>query len=376
MKVIFTIDSLQQGGAEQSLASLIRCFPPETEVMVLYFFPKHDLLPEFQSLNIRLVNAGLTSKQQWWKGMQFLQKQIREFQPDGVVSCLYWSNQVSRLVCKRMNIPLIGTLVSDSYSERRTDSFHFKRKLAFQIYHLLDRITSGIPQKWIANSESIKKSNAVTLGLDLNKIEVVYRGRDVDIFSAWSAPQKPPFRFVFIGRLLETKGLKELIKAFHQHIQKHENVQLEIFGDGPYRNTLEQLIQSLNLQSIVIMHGRVKDAWKKLYQAHCFVFPSWYEGFSGALVEAMMTGIPIIASDIPMNLEAVTNHETATIFKVGDEKDLLNKMDVILSDYPNAVRMGNTARTQAMMRFNQHSISKQYHQILEHSFMDQKNSLS
>jgi glycosyltransferase involved in cell wall biosynthesis len=371
LKVIFTIDSLQQGGAEQSLASLIRSFPPETEVMVLYFFSKHDLLPEFQSLNIRLVNAGLTSKQQWWKGMQFLQKQILEFKPNGVVSCLYWSNQVSRLVCKHMNVPLIGTLVSDSYSERRTNSFHFKRKLAFRFYHLLDRLTSGIPRKWIANSESIKKSNATSLHIDLKKIEVVYRGRDENAFNAWSSPVQPPFRFVFIGRLLETKGLKELLKAFHQLIQNHQNVQLEIFGDGPYRNTLEQLIQSLNLQSTVILHGRVNDAWKKLYQAHCFVFPSWYEGFSGALVEAMMTGIPIIASDIPMNLEAVTNHETASTFKVGDEKDLLNKMEVILNDYPNAVCMGNTARKQAITRFNQQTIAKQYHHILEHSFMDQ-----
>jgi glycosyltransferase involved in cell wall biosynthesis len=126
----------------------------------------------------------------------------------------------------------------------------------------------------------------------------------------------------------------------------------------------------LKLQSSVTLHGRINDAWKKLYQAHCFVFPSWYEGFSGALVEAMMTGIPIIASDIPMNLEAVTDQETASTFKVGNEKDLLNKMELILNDYPNAVSMGESARKQASIRFNQYSISNQYHQILEHSFMN------
>ena len=61
--------------------------------------------------------------------------------------------------------------------------------------------------------------------------------------------------------------------------------------------------------------------------SNCFVFPSRFEGFSGALVEAMMTGVPIISSNIPMNLEAVEHNKTALVHEMKNSKDLLSKMD-------------------------------------------------
>jgi glycosyltransferase involved in cell wall biosynthesis len=364
LKILFTIDSLQQGGAEQSLASLIRHFPTETEVTVLYFFPKQDLLPEFDSLNIRLISVGLTSRYAWRKGMRILSETIDTEKPDVVVSCLYWSNIVSRLVCKMKKIPLVGTLVSDSYSKQRTSNFSPTRNLAFRFFKQLDRWTAKVPVRWIANSESIKISNATILGIDPQKISVVYRGRDTDTFSSWQSPPMYPFRFAFVGRLMETKGLGELIEAFAELKTVHELVQLDIYGDGPFRKALEEMIHRLGMHNHIVLHGRVVDAWQQLYKSHCFVFPSWYEGFSGALVEAMMTGIPIIASDIPMNLEAVEDRKTAHVFKVRDVQDLLSKMQETINNFQKSKAMGEQARVDATNRFNQKNISKQYLQLI------------
>jgi glycosyltransferase involved in cell wall biosynthesis len=364
LKILFTIDSLQQGGAEQSLISLIRNFPTETELTVLYFFPKNDLLSEFESLNIRLISVGLQSKYAWWQGMRVLSKTIAKEEPDVVVSCLYWSNIVSRMVCKRMRVPLVGTFVSDSYSEQRTNHFSFTRKLAFRFFKQLDRWTAGIPVHWIANSVSIKNSNAQVLKIDPTSIEVVYRGRDVRAFKLWQSPPMHPFRFVFVGRLLETKGLRELVESFAQLSAAHESVQLDIYGDGPFRLEVESLIKKYKITDKVIMHGRVPNAWQHLYACHCFVFPSWYEGFSGALVEAMMTGIPIIASDIPMNLEAVSNNKTAQVFKVREANHLFEKMQQVLGNFSLAQSMGAHAREEAFKRFDQKNISNQYVQLL------------
>ena len=57
MKIIFTIDSLQQGGAEQSLAHTIAHFSSSTEITVVYFKKKEDLLPQFKSLNCKLKQS-------------------------------------------------------------------------------------------------------------------------------------------------------------------------------------------------------------------------------------------------------------------------------------------------------------------------------
>lgn len=97
---------------------------------------------------------------------------------------------------------------------------------------------------------------------------------------------------------------------------------------------------------------------------HCFLFPSWYEGFSGALVEAMMAGIPIIASDIPMNLEAVTDSKTALIFKVGDSQDLFEKMTFALEHPEQMAAMGQEARREAEERFDIEKIAREYERVV------------
>ena len=242
MKVIFTIDSLQQGGAEQSLAHIIEHFSPSSEITVVYFKKKEDLLPQFEKLNCKLISVDLTGRFTWFKGIKKLKKIIQEIKPNIVVSCLYQSNIISRITCKLTGTKLIGTFVSDSYSKERSVSFSKKRKLGAAYFLWLDQLTSKIPIAWIANSESIKKSNCNILGVDPNKVTVIYRGRNADIIQPWKNPQNNQvFRFTFIGRLLETKGLNELVSAFETISESNSNVHLDIFGDGPYKKTITKL---------------------------------------------------------------------------------------------------------------------------------------
>jgi len=260
---------------------------------------------------------------------------------------------------------LIGTFVSDSYSRRRSDSFSFKRKLGAAYYFWLDRLTSGIPIAWISNSESIKKSNCAALKIREDKVRVIYRGRRTDQFRERGTPDfGGVFRFAIVARLFETKGFVELVDAFSGVAKIHPNIQLDIYGEGPFRNRLKALIETNGFQNKIILHGNVKNAWLKLYEANCFVFPSWYEGFSGALVEAMMTGIPIIASDIPMNLEAVTDKRTALVHSVKDTGDLQDKMLQMVESYPTMLVLGENARKESFERFDMKNIARQYEQTL------------
>jgi glycosyltransferase involved in cell wall biosynthesis len=79
----------------------------------------------------------------------------------------------------------------------------------------------------------------------------------------------------------------------------------------------------------------------------------------------MITGIPIIASDIPMNLEAVTSDKTALVFKVKDTNDLQMKMEKMLNEYSTMTEMGKRAREEAMTRFDIIKISNQYEAFLK-----------
>ncbi len=143
-----------------------------------------------------------------------------------------------------------------------------------------------------------------------------------------------------------------------------EDWSLTIFGEGPYRRELERQVQNLGLEQKVRYPGQVADPSGVLGDFDCFVFPSWYEGFSGALVEAMLAGMPIIASDIPMNLEAVTHLQTALIFDVHNPGHLAEQLRFALANREVMQGLGVAAHASAVERFEIGKIANQYERTL------------
>jgi len=131
-------------------------------------------------------------------------------------------------------------------------------------------MTSFVPKYWIANCKSIAVSNAKALSLNLNKLKVIYRGRDTSKFPVWQAPQfTGKIKFVFVGRLMERKGLYELLEAAKMLKAEHLNFQLDIFGGGTMAVLLQKIIDDNNLQSNVCV---IIDSHNLIYDKLCFIF--------------------------------------------------------------------------------------------------------
>src|SRR5690606_36661721 len=88
------------------------------------------------------------------------------------------------------------------------------------------------------------------------------------------------YNFLSYGRLLERKGFQDAIQAFAQVVKSYPGCTFTIYGEGPYRTKLENLIRKLGLNKVTLP-GQVSDPTEILETAQCFLFPSWYEGFSG-----------------------------------------------------------------------------------------------
>ena len=360
------MDSLGNSGTEKSMLDIISHFSKDIEVKVIYFYPYIQLKKAYEDAGIPVQFENIGGRMAILKGIKRLTQIVKAGKPDIVVSSILRANLIARIACRQTDTRLIGTFVSDSYSSIRKNSFSFKRKLGFYFYYRMDRLTARIPVAWISNSEYIKKSNCRYLNVDPSLVKVIYRGRDPRQFILnKKITSENVFRFVYIGRLLKTKGLYELLDGFRMLAETNPAVSMDIYGEGNFRGTLLQLIADAGLQDKVILHGAVTEGWRKLYEANCFVFPSWYEGFSGSLVEAMMAGIPIIASDIPMNLEAVTDNETALIHRVKDVAGICSKMKFMIDNYPRMLEMAGRARNEAIQRFDIRLIAKQYEEYLK-----------
>ena len=123
---------------------------------------------------------------------------------------------------------------------------------------------------------------------------------------------------------------------------------------------------------MIQLAGNQSLAWKNLYQANAYINTSIYEGFSGALIEAMLVGLPMIVSNISMNLEAVTNNETAIVFESKNLQDLVNSITSLIENYDNKLALGVAARKKAIEYFDIKVVIRKYEETLRKILLNAK----
>jgi len=373
MKVIFTIDTLAQGGAEQSTLETIRNFSSSVESVVVYFYSNHRLKDAFEQVNCKIIFLDIQGKYNFLVAIKQLIEVFKVEKPDIVVSTLYRSSIISRFACLFLHIPLVGTFVSDSYIPERRKLFKGVKKIFYYSTWALDCITARIPVGYISNSVSIAKTNAHSLLIPMNRVTVVHRGRDSSQFTQWTRPNdNNNFVITSVGRLVDLKWYPLLIKAIFELKDKFPQVKVIIYGEGLERINIENLIHELKMDHMIQLAGNHSLAWKNLYQSNAYINTSIYEGFSGALVEAMLVGLPMIVSNISMNLEAITHNETAIVFESKNINDLKKSITDLIENYDSKLALGIAARAKAIEYFDIKVVVRKYEETLRKILLNAK----
>ncbi len=369
-RIFFVIDSLQVGGAEKSLFEIVSRLPPDVESTVVVIYSNLHLKHLFSDAGVHLEIFGLTGKYEWKRAKQLFRELCEREKPDLVVATLYRAEIISRTVCHQLGIRHIGTFVNDNYSSYARADWSWSLRLKKTYFWLLNRWTARYCYRFLANSESIKRNNAENLGINLDKIDVIYRGRNVNhfLFQVEGRFKSKNFRLLNVGRLLKRKGQLELVEAFARFSKNYPGATLTIAGEGELRPQLEALLKQHELEGKVFLPGNVSNVPELLEKCDLFVFPSWYEGFSGALVEAMLAGVPIVASDIDMNTEAVEQGKTARLFKVQKIDSLVNSLE-FAAEHPEEMKnMARTARKEAEVKYDIENVARE-HAHLYHRYL-------
>lgn len=207
-------------------------------------------------------------------------------------------------------------------------------------------------------SKSEKKEVATNLrksGHIAKKIVVVHNGvfdtRDKYV----NQGSDEMVRFVIASRLVVDKGISEAVGAFLQLSQKYKNISLTVLGDGPDRKHLTTLPGS---EKVTFM-GHVDNPLEHLAAADVFVHPTYHEGFSIALVEASMMGLPIIATSVGGNVEIIHDHKTGLLVPPRDTLGLYGAMEEMIVDKSGRQRYGTNARNQYVRQFEFNKIVKE-----------------
>lgn len=150
------------------------------------------------------------------------------------------------------------------------------------------------------------------------------------------------------GRLDPFKNFDLLIRSFASIASRFPEWRLEIYGDGPEKVHLEQLIRELDMTERVFLMGYIPTVIPVLENSGFFAFSSSLEGFPMSIIEAMGCGLPVVSTQCPCGpKDIITPGKDGFLVPVDDEKALAEKMSLLMADDELRSRMGAAARERA-----------------------------
>jgi sugar transferase (PEP-CTERM/EpsH1 system associated) len=174
-----------------------------------------------------------------------------------------------------------------------------------------------------------------------------------------------------VGRLDPVKDQATLLRAFGRLVPRHADARLIVVGDGPLRAQLDQLINSLGLRARARLLGERRDIPAILAALDVFVLPSIAEGISNTILEAMASGLPIVATRVGGNSELIDPDSTGALVPVGHAETLAAAIERYVDDAHLREVHGKRARARARERFSlermSHDYGALYKRVLHHS---------
>jgi L-malate glycosyltransferase len=217
-------------------------------------------------------------------------------------------------------------------------------KLDKYIFQHLSKLIWKRAKCVVANSEGLRDLAYETY--NKKDIGVIYNGVDTDMFKPKEKDDE--FTIVSTSRLTERKGLNYLIEAFGEFQNGKENVRLIFYGDGDQREELEDMVEELDIKDKVEFKGEAsrEDISKNISKCHLFVLPSKNEGMSNSLLEAMASGLAIIATDVGGTKELVDS-KNGFVVKKEDSREIKEGLERLYNDRELLIRMGKESRRKA-----------------------------
>ncbi len=237
------------------------------------------------------------------------------------------------------------------------------------LFHLNNVVFRKLQRAVISRSRAITvvsnalKEKAIRLTNYPEKLFVLPMGIDLTNQFIPSKNNREKRTALFVGRLVEQKGLKQLFKAWALVVRSYPDALLTIIGDGPDRKLLEEEARKNEWDNNVAFIGPVKnELLNRYYQLSSLtVFPSMdSEGLGLVLVEALGCGCTVIASDLPGVRDVIIDDTTGILTPPNDAASLAKNIIKIFDSPVLAAKLGKNGRTHVMKNFNWDTIANNH----------------
>ena len=371
MKILFLISEFPPvgGGAGNASANIARLLVASGhDVLVLTV--RHASLPHEETwqgvriirvpaLRRRMDRSGLLEQVSFILVGSFWVGRVLKTFPAQVVLAFFGvpAGPIAWLTNKLHGIPYMVSMRGGDVPGFRPYDFGTYHRLVAPFLRLVWRQAGSL----VANSKGLRE---LALKFDPSAhIELIPNGVDLDSFVPverdWSTP-----RLLSVGRLVYQKGLDLAARALAN--LKDLDWEWVVAGDGSFRLEFEKLCRELGIADRVRLAGwRSREELVQDYmQANLFLFPSRHEGMPNAVLEAMASGLPVVASRIAGNEELVLPDRTGLLFPSESVADLQAELQDLLPDAARRKAMGDAGRTRVQEKYGWQGVADQYAVLL------------
>ena len=368
--IMHIIYRLAMGGLENGLVNLINHMPSgryRHAIVCLTDFTEFRERLHSESVSVVALHKkpGVD-----WKAYGRLWKIIKELQPT-IVHTRNLPTIELNVVAALAGVPCRihgehGRDIHDQYGASKKFLI-FRKILRRAIHH------------YVAVSQDLEGWLQQTVEIPREKISQIYNGVDHTMFHVTGSGREEIFPKDFadpshvvigtVGRLQAVKGHRTLIQGITHLVADQPSlatkVRLVIVGDGPLRKSLEALVCDAGLQDVVWMPGLREDIPQILQSFDVFVLPSEAEGISNTILEAMATGLPVLATRVGGNAELVVEGETGTLVPAKDPHALKNALVEFIEHPDMRTRYGSKGRSRVEQSFSLQAMVKNYLRVYD-----------
>jgi len=362
IRLALVITELAVGGAERNLVRLAIGLHGDGFDVRVYSLKPAPLAPRDRLVedlvSARVPTHFLNARSSWQ--MPFvtrrLAKEFKAWRPDVVQSFLFHANVVSTYACRwaRVDNLLWGLRVADPNPRR----LWLERRLAHR------------PKQIVCVSESVKRFAIDKLHLDPAKLPVVPNGLELAHYENIQPVDLtelgvPPGRrmLICVGRLHEQKGLDWLLSFAPSMLQELPEHDIVLVGDGPQRSHLEDLAAKGPVAQRIHFAGFRSDVPRCLAAADMLLLPSRWEGMPNVVLEAMASGLPVVATESHGVSEALGELADRQVATLGSAEDFQRKVVAIASEAQQLKLLGELNRKRVERLFGRNQMLARYRQL-------------
>ncbi|MFC1678607.1 glycosyltransferase [Elusimicrobiota bacterium] len=368
INVLHIIDQLPIGGAENLLLTLARNIDRAKFHLIVCCLSREDYVAErIRECGIKVVCLRVPRIRYSYRKITALMKLLASERIDVVHTHLFQADFWGRLIAFLAKVPIVCRTEHGHATSHKNKPFPYRLMRCLGIAALLDKRSDAV----VYISESQRRDFGGSLQNNDNR-HLIYNALDESLFVA--PPDKDAIRGsngfsrndIIIGttsRLVKHKGHKFLFEAVKAVVKRFPNVKLWVIGSGTEETALRRLSSELKMDKHIVFMGLRNDVPRLMKAMDVFVQPALDEPFGITIVEAMFSGLPVIATNVGGIPEIVENGETGILVPPADSVGLADAVIALIADPGLAERFAERGREVAAARFTGRTFSREIEKL-------------